>query len=363
MNKKQTTQNREPLISVSGKAALTVAVLSLFLIGSERASGTVLYATSYFSSTSSQAIYRVDTITTPPSVVLTYPTLQSPDSLIFDTTGKIIYTALSAAQVRTYDPSNPNPLLADSVIKTLPAGSSPADLVLEPSGQTILVSLSTGHEIDRITLASHSIINQFSQSDNPEGLAYDNAGRLFACIGISTTGSYVAQLNPSTGTVVNQTSNLNSVDGLTYDPFSHMLYAASRYGDTVYQINPNNFSWVDLQSMHGWTGVPQLDGIASDGSGHIFVASPGSNAGGTGSVYDIDLINSTFTLVKFVSNGLDDLAPVRQAWARRQGNRSPGSNVAARNPITKILLTRPCSLASWRWRHVTPTLERTQCWL
>lgn len=326
---------REALASVTRKAALTAAVLSLLMFGSERAPATLLYATSYFSSSSPKAVYRVDSLNQ--SVVLTYPTLESPDSLIFDATGKIIYTALSASQVRSYDTNNPNPLLADQLITAFSAGKSPADLTLEPNGQTILVSLSTGKEIDRINLTSHSVINQFTNFPpitdpaNPEGLAYDNTGRLFACM-VFTTGSYVAQLNTTTGTVVNQTTTpMNNVDGLTYDPFSQMLYATSRYGGTVYQINPNNLTVIDLQATHGWIGVPQLDGITSDGSGHLFVASPGSNAGGTGSVYDIDLINSMFTLVTFVSDGLDDLAPVVGLGAP-PGEPFPGQQCCGEKP-------------------------------
>ena len=45
-NKSQTTCKRKPLIPVSRKAALKVAVLGLLLFGSERASATILYATS-----------------------------------------------------------------------------------------------------------------------------------------------------------------------------------------------------------------------------------------------------------------------------------------------------------------------------
>jgi len=146
-----------------------------------------------------------------------------------------------------------------------------------------------------------------TNNTNPEGLAYDNAGRLFANL-VDTTGSYVAQLDTSTGQILHQTiTTLKSVDGLIYDPFTQMLFAASRYGNTVYQVDPNNLnSVIDLGQVHGWN-IPQLDGITSDGSGHIFVASPG--AGGDGHIYDIDLINTTFTQGVFVSDGLDDLAP------------------------------------------------------
>ncbi|MGI8957949.1 MAG: hypothetical protein ACR2II_13700 [Chthoniobacterales bacterium] len=115
----------------------------------------------------------------------------------------------------------------------------------------------------------------------------------------------MAQIDPVTGVILGQTTNLPSLDGLTYDSFSHMLFAASLYGNTVYQIDPNNLNnVVNLGLTHTWVPIPGADGITSDGLGHLFVV------GGTfGDIYDINLMNYTLTQGVHIGLGLDDLAP------------------------------------------------------
>ena len=306
-NKRQTTRKREPLISVSRKAALTVAVLGLLLFGSQRADATILYATS----SSNNVIYQ-DNSLIPNSATPYFTALQSPDSLMFDTLGNVIYTALSAGTVRSYNPNT----VVDSVITS--GLSGPADVALEPGGNSMLVSEFNGGKIDRINLTTHLVTNLYSSSGtNPEGIAYDNAGNLFANLGVrsgTALTKYLAKINPVTGAILGQTANLSSLDGLTYDSYSHMLFAASIFGPpsgpggTVYQIDPNNLSnVVDIVQAYGGI-IRGADGITSDGLGHIFVASaPGG--GGDGHIYDISLINHTVTQGDFISDGLDDLAP------------------------------------------------------
>jgi len=303
----QTTRTREPLISLSRKAALTVAVLSLLLLGSQRAGATILYATS----SSNNVIYQ-DNSLIPNSATPYFTALQSPDSLMFDTLGNVIYTALSAGTVRSYNPNT----VVDSVITS--GLSGPADVALEPGGNSMLVSEFNGGKIDRINLTTHLVTNLYSSSGtNPEGIAYDNAGNLFANLGVrsgSALTKYLAKINPVTGAILGQTANLSSLDGLTYDSYSHMLFAASIFGPpsgpggTVYQIDPNNLNnVVDIVQAYGGI-IRGADGITSDGLGHIFVASaPGG--GGDGHIYDISLINHTITQGDFISDGLDDLAP------------------------------------------------------
>ncbi|MBA3960470.1 MAG: hypothetical protein H0X40_01015 [Chthoniobacterales bacterium] len=238
--------------------------------------------------------------------------LQSPDSLMFDAMGNVVYTAINAGTVHSYNPNT----LVDSVISS--GLSSPADVALEPGGNTMLVSEFNGGKIDRIDLTTHVRTTLYSApGTNPEGTAFDGAGNLFANLGVrgspGSSGKYVAKINPLTGAILGQTINLPGLDGLTYDSYSHMLFAASLYNvtgttGTVYQIDPNNLNnVVDLGQTHGWN-IPRADGITSDGSGHIFVASaPGLP--GDGHVYDINLMNGTLTKGAFVSPYLDDLAP------------------------------------------------------
>ena len=63
---------------------------------------------------------------------------------MFDSMGNVIYTALSAGEVRSYNPNT----TADSFI----AGgfNKPADVALEPGLTTMLVSEFGGGKIDRI---------------------------------------------------------------------------------------------------------------------------------------------------------------------------------------------------------------------
>ena len=208
---------------------------------------------------------------------------------MFDSMGNVIYTALSAGEVRSHNPNT----TADSLIASLGSSSLPADVALEPGLTTMLVSEFGGGKIDRIDLVNplHPVVQLWppangAGSGNPEGLAYDNAGHLFANLGVRGVSTdppkkYVAQINPVTGAILQQSPCppgggppcLPSLDGLTYDSFTHMLYAASTFGKTVFQINPINLSVVDLGQTYGWNSQFGFDGITSDGLGHLFVVS------------------------------------------------------------------------------------------
>ena len=214
----------------------------------------------------------------------------------------------------------------------------------------MLVSEFNGGKIDRIDLTSHSVTPLYTpppqQTSNPEGMAFDSAGRLFANLGArglptDPPGKYVARIDPATGQILGQTTLLSSLDGLTYDPSSHMLYAASLFGKTVYRIDPNNLNNpVDLGQTYGWSNIQTQnffpDGITSDGSGHLFAASaPGAcnppGVCGDGNVYDINLVNGTLTKGVFVSIYLDDLAPASGLGAP-PGEPFPGQQCCGEKP-------------------------------
>src|SRR5262249_14226079 len=150
------------------------------------------------------------------------------DSLVFDPMGRIIYTALNAGQVRRFNP-------VTMVDQLLASGfSMPADLALEPGGNSVLVSEFGGGRIDRIDLTTNNVTVLATVGGNPEGLAYDGTGRLFANLGNRNggpTGKFVAQLNPVTGAILAQSPGLDSLDGLTFDAFTGNLYAASLLGN------------------------------------------------------------------------------------------------------------------------------------
>src|SRR5271165_2582501 len=122
--------------SLAGKSvvvAIPALFLGSFVLG--RAQAATLYATSI----SGSQIYQVDTSTNTVTNYVTTPT--APDSIIFDSSGRVIYSQLYAGEVDRYDP-------VGMTTTTLAVGlSTPADMVLEPSGNSMLVSEFTGGKI------------------------------------------------------------------------------------------------------------------------------------------------------------------------------------------------------------------------
>ncbi len=247
----------------------------------------------YVTSLEGSSIVKVDTSNL--HVVTLFNTPAGADSLVFDSTGRIIYTDLYSGEVRRYDPNfNSDSLLAGGL-------NLPVDMVLEPGGNSLLVSEFNGGKIDRINLNTLSLSTLLSPGGEPEGLAYDSAGRLFANLGNRNGGSgakYIAQIDPTTGAILFQSAGLDSADGLTYDPFTGKLYATSLYGGFIYSLDPNNLAQV---STFGNFSFP--DGITTDSKGHLYIASRGDSH-----IYDYNLITKTQSQNAYIY-GLDDLAP------------------------------------------------------
>src|SRR3984893_15082523 len=186
-----------------------LATLALLLAGTGRASaGQLLFVTSL----SGQQILPADTGTN--VVTPVFNTVGQPDSLIFDTVGNIIYTNLQTGQVRLFN--------VTTHTDTLIAGgfSDPADLALEPGGKSILMSDFLGGKIYRINLSTNAVSVLATPGGNPQGLAFDGAGHLFANLGTRSGGatSFLARLDPVTGAILGNTVALVSLDGLTFDP-------------------------------------------------------------------------------------------------------------------------------------------------
>ncbi len=260
-----------------------------------RAQAETLYATA---NDGYSEIDQVDTVTN--SVTTYLNTIAPPDSVMFDSSGDVIYSTVTVGngQVVKYNPIT-------MVSTTLASGlTNSADVVLEPGGNSMLVSDYGNGSIERINLNTFMVTTLATGLGNPEGLAYVG-NKLFANIGNrygGPTGKEVVQLNPITGAILATSPGLNSLDGLTYDSYSGLLYASSLFGNFVYSIDPNNLNNVQIA-----TGtVPGPDGIASDGLGNIFIAS--SDSIGDSHVYQFNLTNNTMTQRALV-NGLDDLAP------------------------------------------------------
>jgi sugar lactone lactonase YvrE len=274
---------------------IAVMFSGIVLAGSGQARAALLYATAL----TNNQIDAVDTVANTVTTFLNTPS--AADSIIFDGSGRLIYTELYANSVWRYDPITlTNVMLASGF-------GTPADMVLEPGGNSMLVSDYSGGSVFRINLTNNTVTTLLSPGGNPEGLAYDG-NRLFVNLGLrygGPTAKYVAEINPTNGAILAVSPGLNSLDGLTYDPYSGRLFASSVLGNTVYAIDPNNLSNVtDLSSKLG--SIPAPDGITTDGTGDVFVAS--SDSLGDGHVYQIDLINHTLTQKTYVP-GLDDLAP------------------------------------------------------
>jgi hypothetical protein len=222
------------------------------------------------------------------------------DSLMFDAQGNIVYDSYSGGTVGRYN--------VTTQVNTSVTGSfaGPADMALEPGGTSALISDAGGTTISRVNLTTSAASGSLSVGARPDGVTYDNAGHLFAVLGLNE----VAQIDPVTGAILKTISTPDQPDGLTFDPTTGMLYVASD-GGGFYTI-PTDLSTATFTSVPGEV----FDGIASSGSDLLFVI---RNTGGL----EFDL--STMTTVEtspFIS-GADDIAPLAGLGAPPTGVPEP----------------------------------------
>jgi DNA-binding beta-propeller fold protein YncE len=265
------------------------AALALLLGGAAQARAEMLYATSQLGS--QIGIWKVDTAANTSSLL--FRTQQVPDSLIFTTDGNILYSALDVGQVRLFNTTTHVDRLVASGLGV------PLDLALDPGGKSVLVSNIDG-SISRINLTTLAVGTRNFPGNNPEGITYDNQGRLFANLGTRAAGgSILAQLNPSDASILKEKTGLSGLDGLTFDSFTGKLYATDELNDRIDVIDPNTLAVTVLSNSH----IPVPDGIESDGRGNLYIAAFNAN------VYTYDLTTGTLTKGPSVP-GLDDLAPL-----------------------------------------------------
>jgi hypothetical protein len=233
-----------------------------------------------------------------------------PDSLLFDTKGNIVYTVFTrnagggagSGQVRSFNGTT------DSLIA---GGFSPelVDIALDPSGASVLVSDRniTGGEIgniDRVNLTTGVVTVLTAGVNTVDGIAYDTkTGGLFALLTPGgASGQRLVQIDPTTGAITNTgdaTSSFGFMDGLTYDPVSDKFYAG--LGGCLQTFDPNS---VTLKAGACVGAFTSIDGVESDGAGHILVADVGA-----GAIGQYTLAGGTSTHI-LTTPGLDDIAPV-----------------------------------------------------
>jgi sugar lactone lactonase YvrE len=244
-----------------------------------------------------RGIASLDTATGAMSRVCSTPSEGGPDSLLFDTDGRIIYSEPQAGAVRRFDPSNRSTeLLASGMTQDKSFG--PHDLALEPDGSSVLVSDVASGRIYRINLTTKALtILKTFPGGHPAGLIYDNEGHLF----VNLWRGPVVELNPKTGTVLQRSPELEELDGLTFDSSTHKLWAVS-YRGSLYILDPEKLA-------AGVNRIPlpaaKADGIAADGKGDIFVVITGND----GMIYRYSVANKTFQSVGTIIRP-DDVAPL-----------------------------------------------------
>ena len=283
---------------------LSGAVLALGYVPA--AKGSTLYATSIVTN----QILKVDTVTG--SVVPILNSAGGVDSLVFDSAGRIIYSQAASGGVRRFDPATGiDELLAGGLLV-------PADLALEPGGNSVLVSQFGGGVISRIDLLTNALTTLGTYGGNPEGLAYDASGRLFANLGVRDifADKYLAELDPITGAILQQSPGITSLDGLTYDSYTGQLFASLLFGNLVCRYNPDSLA-AGPTFCHGV--IPGPDGLTSDGLGNLFIA-----ATGAASIYRYNIPTDTITQQTFVL-GLDDLAPASGSGSAPSPVPEPGN--------------------------------------
>jgi sugar lactone lactonase YvrE len=260
----------------------------------ERASAEMLYGSEFFG----KQIARIDTTTNSVTPVAITP--GNPDSLLFFGQN-IIYTdessfhALREINLATHTDT----ILSNQFV-------SPNDLTLTPDGKNVLVSDQGAGRIIEYNFQTQISSVFANPGGSPQGLVFDNTGRLFANVGDpfsgAPTGSFLAQLDPTTGAILHTSPGLESLDGLTYDGSSGLLFATSRVGGGVYSIDPNNLSNVNTIIPAGTFVTP--DGLTDDGNGNLYIAVQGDSR-----VYQYNIASRLLTPETVVPGTLDDLAP------------------------------------------------------
>lgn len=232
-------------------------------------------------------------------VTVLFNTISTPDSLIIDSLGRILYTTGKIGTVSIYDPSTGS----NSVIVS--GLSAPRDLVFDPGQASILVSNFGRGEIDRVNLLTGTLTPLVTKLGTVDGLAYDAQGNLFAVINHHTQ---IAQVDPNSGAILkrltvvtNHTVGWWGLDGLTYDSYTGHLWATNggTPANCLVEI-PTDLSGFTLFQLGN---LPTPDGLVSDGNGNLYVGVNLSR------IYAYNISTDTIT-AKIRVKSVDDVALV-----------------------------------------------------
>jgi hypothetical protein len=285
-----------------------------------------------------------------PDCIIPLLTTPTPvDSLVLDTSGRFIYSLANANEARRFDPTQPlsptNPLLlANSAVGAL---NFPQDMILSPDGGTLYTANFLGNNITLTNMAGpfpngatctvHTAANKVI--GGPEGMVFDNLGRLYVLAGWNTADAGIYQINPTNCLVINSNVGFdnpaNELDGLTFDASTNRLFATSSGiggSNAVYSIDPTTLAAVKIAT------VPSPDGIINDQHGTLYVAS--RTGSGVGQIYSVNETTLVATPLTQVPN-IDDLGIVPPGPPTGQKTFTPPTVPNGTPSLVTITLTNP----------------------
>jgi hypothetical protein len=266
---------------------LTVAAAAALIVGAQgpAKADQIVYWTDF----GGRQLDKTDVTTNTTTVIDTVPAAASgnPDSLIFGPTGNIIYTMYNGApgSLRSFNTNTTDTQIATGF------GSQLVDVTIDPSGTSVLVSDRGNNNLDRVVIASGLTTTLTSGLGGLNGTAYDASGNLYA-----VANGTVVKINPTTGAIM-QTGTAAALDGLTWDSVTGNLYASD--GSCMQVV-----STTTLASLGCVGSFAFIDGLESDGQGHIIIADSSAQQ------VDQWTISSGTQTVLFSAPGLDDIAPL-----------------------------------------------------
>jgi IPTL-CTERM motif len=326
-------------MSIRPKHLSWLSIASLSLIACLDSHAATVFGTIF---TNPGQIVRIDTNShqvTPVRAVGAFP-----DSIIFDSSGRLIYTVFGANQVRRFDPATSSDVVVNGGF------SGPLDLALEPGGATVLVSNNTSPRIDRLDLNT-GVVTSFLPGVGGGGITYDASGRLFAVL-----PGMIAELNPQTGAVLQNTPGTLVFDGLTFDPLSGSLFASNGSGGQLFRFDRTNLAAGGqlLATLIGPGGF--VDGVVADGTGNLFVAVRNVGDESMSGLFQVNATTGAFLQVASAPF-LDDIAPLAGLGAP-PGTPAPSATIpiptlsntllAALSVILAGMAVRACGASSSR---------------